>query len=260
MNTRRSAIVVLLATAGLALTACSTSTPSSTPTSAPTTTPALTPAQRLTAALAKFAGAGYDVKVTFGPVVVTGSVDNSTHSATLLFSGTVGGVHRQGGATKIGEKLWLKVDFGPQKNQEAKIDPTKWMLVDPAKLKPGQVPFDLTGPDALQVAGVLTSVTNVTATDATHLSGTVDLTKAIGPSTPGSTSAIQSAGSAAAAVPFTVTLDDQGRMLELKITADASHPLLSDDIVFSNYGSPSPITAPADADVVPAVPALYGLS
>ena len=86
------------------------------------------------------------------------------------------------------------------------------MLVDQTKLTGADSkPFDLTGPDALDVAGLLTSVTNVTATDPTHLTGTVDLTAATGINSPDS-DALTKAGAAAKATPFTVTLDDQGRL------------------------------------------------
>jgi hypothetical protein len=260
VKTRRTAVVGVLIGAGLALTAaCSTSTSSGTPTAVPTTTtPALSPAQQLTSAFAQLGTAGYDAKITQGNSSGTASVDNPNHSATVTLAASESGLQLHASATKIADKLWIKFDFGAALNRQAGIDPTKWMLVDPSKLKQDVLPFDLTGPDALQIAGVFTSVTNVTATDATHLAGTVDLTKAIGPNKP-SKDDLSGAGSAAAAVPFTVTLDGQGRITELKITPDSAHPTLNMTATFSNYGSPSPITAPPAADVVPASPAIYGI-
>jgi hypothetical protein len=58
-----------------------------------------------------------------------------------------------------------------------------------------------------------------------------------------------------AAVPFTATLDGQGRLSELKITG--ANEAFNLDITFSNYGSPTPIAAPAVADVLPAPDLLY---
>jgi hypothetical protein len=88
----------------------------------------------------------------------------------------------------------------------------------------------------------------VTRTDATHLTGVVDLTKATGPEAPGKS------GVTDAAAPFTATLDGQGRLTELKITGANDFNV---DITFSNYGSPTPIAAPAAGDVLPAPDGLY---
>jgi hypothetical protein len=55
-------------------------------------------------------------------------------------------------------------------------------------------------------------------------------------------------------VKFDATLDDQGRLIELKLTSSGSDSL-DQDIKFSNYGSPTPVTAPTDS--VPAPDGVY---
>src|SRR5262249_37056544 len=152
--------------------------------------------------------------------------------------------------TEIGSDLWVKADFGPLA-PKLNVDKATWYKFDESKLKPEAIPFDLkvgepprpTRPLAwpLGIGAAFASVANVTRTDATHLAGVVDLSQATGPSG-------KSSG-ADAAVPFAATLDDHGRLVELKITGASDYFNL--DITFSNYGSPTPIAAPV-ADVLPA--------
>ena len=260
MKTRRIAAMGLgiFAAASLSLTACESTGTTSTGTSPSASAPAPTaaPADTLIAALGKLKSQGYDVKMTAASGGLNGnaSIDPTAGNASLEEKGSVQGVTIDISAVEIGTDLWAKIDLGAASSQLG-IDPTKWMLVDQTKLTGADSkPFDLTGPDALAVAGLLTSVTNVTATDATHLSGTVDLTAATGISSPDS-SDLSKAGDAAKTVPFTVTLDDQGRITDIKVTPSAAE--LAEEFTFSNYGSPTAITAPPAANVIPAPAAIY---
>ena len=251
MNIKRCAVVSLLLATGLGLAACSTNVR---PGSAARTTPAqVSPVDALTNALATLKSTGYDATLTLPAqgATVTTSVDYA-HKAATQATSVNGDSTRSEAFTEVGSDLWLKADFGPL-NQNLNIDKTKWYKVEASKLSPGAIPFDLSGsqPTAplawpLGIDAVFANAGNVTRTDATHLAGVVDLSKANGPQAAGKSSATD------AAVPFTATLDGQGRLTELRITGD-----LNLDIVFSNYGSPTPITAPAAADVLPAPDRLY---
>jgi hypothetical protein len=256
VNISRFAAVSLLLATSLGLTACSTN---SQPGSAAPTTPAqVSPAEALTNALATLKNTGYDATLTLptqGGATTKTSVDHANKAATQAI---YVGDRPYLAFTEIGSDLWLKADFGSQA-QNLNIDKTKWYKVDTSKLKPDAIPFDLSGGERtrptrvlawpLGIGAVFANVANVTRTDATHLAGVVDLTKATGPEVPGKSAM------ADAAVPFTATLDGQGRLTELKITRANSAFNLG--ITFSNYGSPTPIAAPAAADVLPAPDALY---
>lgn len=261
MSHRRTVVagICLLAAASLALGACKSS--SSTASGKPAGPAAnLSPTEALTAALGKLKGASYDVSLTdqSGSGKGTGSVNQSTNSATLEEKGTVDGQTLDIAATQIATNLWAKIDLGSL-NSQLGVDPTKWLLLDQSKLTAKNAkPFDLTGADAFGVTGMLTSVAGLKAIDATHLSGTVDLTKAAGVAAPSSDD-LTKAGAAAATTPFTVTLDDQGRPTDVKIDADSFDKSLSQEITFSNFGAASPITAPAASDVVPAPDGIYQL-
>jgi len=255
MNIKRFAVVSLLAT-GLGLAACSTN---SHPGSAANTPTKVSPADALTNALATLRTTGYDATLTLPTQGATSrtSVDYANTAATQAISIGIGNRSWNEAFTQIGSDLWLKADFGPG-NQNLNIDKTKWYKLDASKLTPEETPFDVSGGERpratrplawpLGIGAVFASATNVTRTDATHLAGLVDLTKATGPGAPGKSSVTD------AAVPFTATLDGHGRLTELKITGTAE--VFNLDITFSNYGSPTPIAAPA-ADVLPAPEGLY---
>jgi hypothetical protein len=133
------------------------------------------------------------------------------------------------------------------------------MLVDQKKITAGlSKSFDLDRADALDLTGLLSNVNSVTRTDATHLAGTVNLTAATGVSRP-RPDTLATAGAAAAAVPFTITLDDQGRLTDLNITGTGPASDLTEEFGISSYGSPTQVTAPAAADVIDAPAVLYEL-
>jgi hypothetical protein len=253
VNIKRFAVVSLLAT-GLGLAACGTS---SEPGSATTTTPAqVSPADALTNALATLKNTGYDATLTLPTQGATSrtSVDYANKAATQTISVGIGNPSLYEAFTQIGSDLWLKADFGPSA-PNLNIDKAKWYKFDASKFR--QNPYDLSGGEPaaptrplawpLGIAAAFANVANVTHTDATHLAGVVDLTKATGSETAGKSS------KADAAVPFTASLDGQGRLTELRINGTNFN--LS--ITFAAYGSPTPVAPPAAADVLPAPDGLY---
>jgi hypothetical protein len=255
VNIRRIAVASLLLTTGLGLAACGTN---SQPGSA---APAqVSPADALANAFATLKNTGYDATliVPAHGITVTTSVDYANKAGTQAVSVDVGNPTRSEAFTEIDSDLWLKADFGPL-NQNLNIDKAKWYKVDVSKLMPEAIPFDLSGDERARPTGLLAwplgigavfaNTANVTRADSTHLAGVVDLTKATGPETAGKSSVSD------AAVPFTATLDGRGRLTELKMTGASDYSNLH--ITFSNYGSPTPIAAPAAADVLPAPPGLY---
>jgi hypothetical protein len=218
----------------------------------------VSPADALTNALATLKNTGYDATLTLpaqGATVKT-SVDHANKAAAQAVY--VGDQTPSEAFIQIGNDLWVKADFGPLA-QNLNTDKAKWYKFDASKIRPDAIPFDLFGAERpkptrllawpLGIGAVFANVANVTRTDATHLAGVVDLTRATGPETAGKSSVTD------AAVPFTATLDGQGRLTELKITG--ANGDLDIGITFSNYGSPTTIAAPPAADVLPAPDGLY---
>jgi hypothetical protein len=246
VNIRRFAVVSLLLASGLGLAACGAN---SHPRSADNAPPAqVSPADALTNALATLKNTGYDATLTLPgqDIMVKTSVDYANKAATQAVYG--GDQTLSEAFTQIGTSLWIRKDFG----QNLNLDKATWYGFDAAKLKPEAIPFNLDGGEQPQPTRPLTwplgigaafaNAAKVTRTDATHLAGVVDLSTATGPDKRGESS-----------VPFTATLDGHSRLTELKITG--GELILS--ITFSHYGSPTPVTAPAAADVLPAPDGLY---
>jgi hypothetical protein len=218
-------------------------------------------------ALAALAKEGYNVTGhrgatgagSSGSSELTGSVDPPKRSATETVKGTAGSISVSLQATQIGADLWARIDIG-QLNSRLGVQPDQWLKLDPARITDVRNrPFDFTGPgDPLDMAGLLKTVSGLRATDATHIAGTVDLTASTGVTAP-DPQELARAGTAAKTTPFTATLDDQGRLTALTIDANAFNPDMNLQVTFSDFGSPSPITAPPAADVVPAPEAVYQL-
>jgi hypothetical protein len=110
--------------------------------------------------------------------------------------------------------------------------------------------------DPLDIAGLMAKVTNLEQASPTYVTGLVDLTASTGVSAP-APEQLAYAGEPAAATPFTAAVDDQGRLIELRIDADTISPDLSHTFTFSQFGTPSPVLAPPAADVIAAPDSVY---
>ncbi len=242
MKTPRFAIVGvgLLAAATFALTGCGSTSSGTTTTSSTGPSTTIDAKAALTKAVSTLATNGYDIKVTAGPLTGTGSIDPGK-GLGLEEKGTVQGVAVDLNVVAIGTDFYAKIDVGPLGNTLG-LHSQQWYKVDTSKIDTSSLPVNLSSSDLLGVAGLLTSVTDVTATDSTHITGTVDLSAA--KSALLAQSDMASAAADVKAVPFTVTLDDQGRISELKVEGTGD---VSVDVQFSNYGSPTAVTAPSGA-------------
>jgi hypothetical protein len=224
--------------------------------SAPPRTPSA--GEALTLALAFVKGLDCDIAVTHPPqdAVANGSVRYSTQSATVTSKIRSGDSVVSIAATQIGSKLWVKIDLGTT-NGKLGLNARKWYLVDQAKLTGHRKKmFDVDNYDALDIAGLMVSTSGVVRKDAKHVAGSVDLTRSTGVSAPRPDD-LGKAGPGAAAVPFIATIDDQGRLVDLLVQADAIDADLTNEYAFSNFGAVGAITAPAPADVAPTPTAVY---
>jgi hypothetical protein len=241
--------VAVLAAAALALAGCKTTSNTTKPTAnSSSAASSIAPQAALLSAFAKLKTTGYDISVTSsaGDLSGTGSVDPGK-SASLNATGSFQGTKLQLSAVQLGTDVYVKLDLG-QLNSVLSI-PTQWMKLDTTKLN--KPIFDAGSGLSFDVAKLASAVTNVTATDAQHISGTIDFSKLAGSimAMPSS-----SAGASAQTGTFQATLDSQGRLIELKLN-EGSNQSQSQDIKLSNYGSPSPVTAPTDS--IPAPDAIY---
>jgi hypothetical protein len=256
---RRFAVagVGALAVASLALAACSSTSTSGSPSaSASSASPSVAPSAALAAAAASLNGKGYDMTLTAAGATGTGSVDPANHAVRFDAKGSAGGQTYELDLTGIGSDLWAKIDLGSL-NSQVGLDPSKWLKIDATKVDDSSIGIDLSNlSDVLDIGSLAKAVSNVQRTDATHLTGTIDLTSLTGAVKPDSDS-LNKAGAAAKSVPFTATLDELGRLRELKINGDSIDSGLSVDIAVANVGSPTAVTPPPVSDVVAAPDAIY---
>jgi hypothetical protein len=112
------------------------------------------------------------------------------------------------------------------------------------------------GSDPVDLPGIMTGVTAIHRIDATHLAGTIDLTRITGHTRP-DPDEVKKAGAAAKKVPFTITADALGRVTNFTVDANAFDPILSVNVTFSDYGSGAAVTTPPAS--VPAPQNVYSL-
>ena len=265
MNSRRLALggLAVFASATLALAGCgksATSTPSGggsasgSPTAGGTAGSQLAPKEAVVAAVAKLKTTSYKYTVNAAGLNGQGAADLPNKKVALTMSGTQSGVALKLDIVIIGADMWLKVDIGG--NNSAISIPTQWMHVDQAKLgKTSSLGIDISGGDPTDTTGIFDGLTDVQRVDATHYTGTFDLTKATSASINADT--LKKLGAKATTVPGTVTLDDQGRLASLTIDLSTIDPNVSVKNTYSDYGTTVVATAPAKSDTVEAPDAVY---
>ncbi|MGI5239616.1 hypothetical protein [Dactylosporangium sp. CA-139066] len=186
-----------------------------------------------------------------------GRVDAKAKAASVEMSGKVEGTTISLAYIVIAPDVWLKADLGAAGNKQLGITKTKWMHLDPAKVEDKtQLPIDTDGNPAIGTAGMLQGAADVKQADATHFSGVVDVTAADSLVAPDE-QLLKKVGDKAKAVPFTATVDDQGRLTALKLDGSAIDPGLTIDLVFSGFDAVKPITKPSGAINAPA--SLYAM-
>jgi hypothetical protein len=265
VNTRRLAPIVVLV-GGLAVAGCTgSSTPSSTsstgtPGTAASSAAPASPKDGLLNALAPMTKTSYKYTLSSGGLTGQGANDPANKTATLALTGTATNSQQQGGsitvnALAIGTDLWLKLDFGSA-NSTLKISTDKWFHIDATKLGANPtLPVDPNG--GANTAALLKNAVDVKQTDGTHYSGTVDLTGGSS-STPLGQPDIDRLGQKAKAVPFTATVDSQGRLTEVKLDFPAVDPQIpAVTSTYSDYGTTVTATKPDPAQVQEAPDTLY---
>ncbi len=267
MKTRLTVIgLSALAAASLALGACSTTQGNSTQPSAggsessgtgsaPSGSAAAQSA--LVASIQQLSQTPYKYHLTAGGLSGDGSADPTTKSATVSMTGTDRGTSTKIDMIAINTDFWLKLNMG-NSNQSLGISSDKWLHIDAARLGAGaNLPVDPSGGSAT-ASGLLSGVTNVQQVDSQHFTGSIDLTKATGVS--GVTQDLLSkAGVKAKSVPFTATLDSQGRLTDLKVDLSSIDPSLALEVSYTDYGTPVTVSRPDQSQVAEAPDSVYQL-
>jgi hypothetical protein len=254
------ALVVLVLVGGTAA-GCGTkdpvaaSTPSS-PAGAPSSTPPA-PKDVLLASVKTFDTTPCTFQIKQADKSGQGKTNPATKSASVTLSGKVSGQSISLGYLVIGTDVWMKFDLGAAGNKQLGINKTKWLRIDPTKVKDKTaIPVDANGAFSMGTPDFLDGVVSAQRTDSTHFSGIVDMTNANSMLAPDK-SVLAKIGDKGKAVPFTATLDSQGRLIDFKADGTAIDPGVTIEVSFANFGVPQAITRPTGA--VPAPAAVYAI-
>ena len=240
---------VLVAALGLA--ACgSTGEPASpAAASAPATTPAADPEARLAAATREIAAGNYRFGFQSGNVTGTGYAHRPSGSVRLDVDAKDGKDTYTMRLFVVGPDSFAKVEL----NGKAVGSGGKWFALDKGKAAKTEAFAFLAAPDVGGATDLLATARSVTARPTGELAGTVDITKV------DAMAAIDEEvkdglGAWGGAVPFTATLDDQGRItkLVLDLSTFSTVDVKAIEVTYSDYGAVTPDPKPTDTVNAPA--------
>jgi len=206
----------------------------------------------LSAATAKLGTTSFKVTATSGTgFKLTAAIDpaKGTGTADVVASGPNAKLTVK--TLLIDQDLYVQVPGVTKAGTWTHLDVSRLPEGANVGLRPGQI-------DPVNTAKLLDSATNVHATGANSYAGTIDLTKAVGLAGVDQVT-IDEVGGQAQQVPFTVGLDDQGRLSVLTINLPAmggqqAQPL---EVLYSDYGTPVTATRPAAAQITEAPDDFY---
>jgi hypothetical protein len=256
MRTPRHAgrALAALATAAFVLTGCdnggatpaaSAPAPTDTASSASAADPAAVSA--LSKATAQLGTSSFTITATSGSgFKLTGAIDppNGNGTAQMTASGPNAEVTIK--TMLVGKDLYAQVPGITKGGTWTHVDVSRLPEGANLGLQPNQV-------DPVNTAHLLGAATDVHATGTDSYAGTLDLTKAAGLA--GLTQVtIDGYGQAASKVPFTTTLDAQGRLSTLTINLPQGEPI---QVQYADYGAPVTVTAPAPSEITEAPDSFY---
>ena len=213
--------------------------------------PVLAPKAAVAASIEPLVTSNYHFTITSAAFTGEGSRDVPDRTATVTGTGKADGVSMKIDFMRVDDDAYAKLDLGAL-NSRLGIQSDKYLHLDLSTLaSTADLPLNLTGAP-IDLGGLFTGLNNnVKTTDGKTYNGTVDLTKATGGIAPDA-DVLRNLGDKAKSVPFTVRLDDQGRLTYLKIDGSSIDPQLAFEVAVTGYGTATTITEPDASQVVEA--------
>ena len=204
----------------------------------------------LLASTKSLATSSYNFTIKSARVDGTGAADPTNKMAKATATVGMNGMSLKVDFIQVGSDLYAKLDLGPLGSQLG-IQTDKYYHADATELGDStNLPFGTTG-QPVDASGLLAGLNDVQSTDGKHFTGTIDATKMTGDFAPNS-DALKNAGDKAKSIPFTATLDDQGRLTDLNVNGSSIDPALGIEITVSDYGSATGISKPDSSQVIEA--------
>lgn len=214
--------------------------------------------QALTEAAAKTKDQSFTFTLTYGALLTAdGARDPAAGNASVNMNldAPSTGIKLKINALVLGPDSYLKMDFGTLGAAIPGLTDVggRWMHVDTAKLESSSMSLGLKpGNDSVSIDNYIKGVVTAERVSATEIKGTIDLTKSAPPGT--SSDDLSALGAAAKNVPFTATLDDQGRVskIVIKMPKVGGYPASDLTTTYADYGVPVELAKPAPTEVVEA--------
>lgn len=190
--------------------------------------------------------------------VVDGAVVADASSMRVRLDSRVTGQQFTSDFVIVSGERFVLLDFSKVENMTSALPGVmtgkKWVpLTDPAVTELGGIPFPAPGDDVIGATAAVRAVTDARETGENTYAGTLDLTQ-VGPGVlrVGPTAELLTQlGAVASAVPFTATLDGEGRLLTFvyDVPAAGSVPANHVELSLSGYGAATPPARPDPATV-----------
>lgn len=249
MHRRRWVVAGLgmITSLALATAACADDSPSSTGsngTAAGTSAAPVDARQALIDSVKALADGNFKFTIADHESTVVGSVHQPSKSAQMEITIKDGDAEGKVGFIIVGQDRWIKMDFGSEIGELVKL-PSEWMHIDPAKVTDSQtleeLTIDFSDADEIDPGGsalILGALVDVEQTGDGAYSGTVDLTKATDAGMVDE-EIVTKLGDRGKAIPFTATLDGQGRLTRLTLDIPAAGDVAPYklEVTYSDYGS-----------------------
>ncbi len=258
MNRTRLAATGIAVLAALTFASGCTAKPAATPT--PTQKPAM---DVLNDAAAKTRGQSFKYTLTYGDMLTGDGARDATGANTArnvtVKTGT-SGLTIVAEVLHVGDKVYAKLDLGAFGSLIPGLGGVgdRWLLVDLTKLNSTGLSASLIpNADSSTIDAYVKGVVSAENVSATEISGTVDITKSAPVALP--TSELNKLTNEQKIVPFTATLDDQGRIIKTVISMPpvAGYPAAPLTTMYTDYGAAITIEAPAPDQVVTAPDTVY---
>ncbi|MFY1633868.1 hypothetical protein ACN27F_11405 [Solwaraspora sp. WMMB335] len=131
-----------------------------------------------------------------------------------------------------------------------------WMHIDRSKLPEGSSFDMMPQDDPAGAEDMVRDLIDIEWTGDDTLAGTIDMTK----SPTADPEMIDALGEGADSVPFTATLDDEGRLVEMIIETSSLASEMGDmETRYSGFGEPVDVQAPTDGEIMPLPDAMLGM-
>jgi hypothetical protein len=214
----------------------------------PAATNATSAANEMMAAVEKLRSTSYKFSVTTGGITMGGIADPVAKTAAMDVATSIEAIVVDG-------QVYLKYPKGLP-GFEAFGGSDKWLHVDASKIDGSKLGVqDPTDPSS--GLAYLKTATSVRKVGDKHYKGMLDLTKS--PGLLANSKLRSTLGDAAKAVPFDVTLDDEGRLSAMDMTMKINGSEVTTHNTFSDFGTKVTVTKPAPSEVVEAPESIYGV-